>query len=83
MHFSPLAGADCNQMIPNRTIRWHKVTFYSFAEFFLNHGCENALYLDGFVSEMYLPESKLRKTGGTFGVIIGVTSELVTCCRLH
>jgi len=51
----------------------NKVNFHTFAEFFLAAGCENALYLDGFVSEMYLPEKDLQRTRGAFGMIIGVT----------
>jgi uncharacterized protein YigE (DUF2233 family) len=35
-------------------------------------GCKNALFLDGFVSSMYLPEKGLIDTGGDFGVMIGV-----------
>jgi uncharacterized protein YigE (DUF2233 family) len=32
----------------------------------------NALYLDGVVSRMYLPEKKWEQLDGDFGVIIGV-----------
>ncbi len=49
------------------------INFYDFATFFKNKGCNNALYLDGFVSRMYLPEkgwNALDKS--SFGVIIGV-----------
>ena len=50
------------------------VNFYDFAEFFRNMRCENALYLDGFVSRMYLPEKgRTHIDKSTFGVIIGVT----------
>jgi len=52
-----------------------EINFYDFAEFFKNRGCKNALYLDGFVSRTYLPESKWIQTDGSFGVIIGVTSK--------
>ncbi len=38
-------------------------------------GCINALYLDGFVSRMYLPEEKWMQTDGDFGVLIGVTEN--------
>lgn len=34
-----------------------EVNFYTFAKFFQNHGCKNALYLDGFVSRMYLHQN--------------------------
>jgi uncharacterized protein YigE (DUF2233 family) len=51
------------------------VNFYEFAEFFKNAGCSNALYLDGFVSQTYLPEKNCLQTGGNFGVIIGATAK--------
>lgn len=51
------------------------VTLYEFALFFKdNLGCNNALYLDGAISEMYVP--KLREnTKEEFSVIIGVTGK--------
>jgi uncharacterized protein YigE (DUF2233 family) len=49
-----------------------EINFYDFAMFFKNKGCKNALYLDGFVSRMYLPEKKWVQTDGDFGVIIAV-----------
>lgn len=48
------------------------VTFYEFAVYFREAGCRNALYLDGFVSKMYLPEKDSNDLGGDFGVIIAV-----------
>lgn len=48
-----------------------KVNFYTFAMFFKEKGCENALYLDGFVSKTYLPEKGANDLGGDFGVIVG------------
>lgn len=50
-----------------------RVNFYEFAEHFRNLNCANALYLDGFVSRMYLPEEKIEQLDGDFGVIIGIT----------
>jgi uncharacterized protein YigE (DUF2233 family) len=50
-----------------------EVSFYDFALYFKNSGCRNALYLDGFVSRMYLPEKNIEHLDGEFGVIIGVT----------
>ncbi len=50
-----------------------EINFYDFAMFFKNKGCQNALYLDGFVSRTYLPEKQWIQTDGNFGVIIGVT----------
>lgn len=51
------------------------INFYDFAKFFKELGCKNALYLDGFVSRMYLPEKNHIQTDGDFGVIIGVTNN--------
>lgn len=50
-----------------------EVNFYDFAAYFQKSGCRNALYLDGYVSRMYLPEKKLAGLDGDFGVIIGAT----------
>ena len=50
-----------------------KINFYDFAAFFKDNGCENALYLDGFVSKTYLPSKNYEQLNGNFGVIIGVT----------
>ncbi len=52
-----------------------EINFYDFAKYFQQLGCKNALYLDGFVSRMYLPEKKWIQTDGNFGVIIGVTTK--------
>jgi uncharacterized protein YigE (DUF2233 family) len=49
------------------------INFYDFAKYFQDLGCKNALYLDGFVSRMYLPEKNWLQTDGNFGAIIGVT----------
>lgn len=48
------------------------INFYDFAVHFRDAGCRDALYLDGFVSRMYLPEKDLNDLGGEFGVIIAV-----------
>lgn len=50
-----------------------KMNLYDFAKYFKEKGCINALYLDGFVSRMYLPEKKWTQTDGNFGVMIGIT----------
>ena len=47
------------------------INFYDFATYFKEQGCKNALYLDGFVSRMYLPSKNWEQTDGNFGVIIG------------
>lgn len=50
-----------------------EINFYEFAKFFKSQSCRNALYLDGFVSRMYLPEKSLYDLDGEFGVIIAVS----------
>ncbi|XZF13166.1 phosphodiester glycosidase family protein [Chitinophagaceae bacterium MMS25-I14] len=50
------------------------VNFYDFAAYFKSLGCINALYLDGFVSRMYLPAKNCFDTGGDFGVMIGIAT---------
>ncbi len=52
-----------------------EINFYDFAQFFKSMGCKNALYLDGFVSRMYLPEKNWIQTDGEFGVMIAVTEN--------
>lgn len=47
-----------------------KINFYHFANFFKNNNCENALYLDGFVSKTYLPSKDWLQTDGKYGIII-------------
>lgn len=49
------------------------VNFYQLAEFFQKAGCTDALYLDGYVSRMYLPEKNRKMTDGNFGVIMAIT----------
>ena len=49
-----------------------KVNFYSFATYFKELGCKNALYLDGFVSKIYCPEEEYHSEKERFGVMIGV-----------
>lgn len=50
-----------------------EINLYDFALFFQQLGCKNALYLDGYVSRMYLPAKNWVQADGQFGVIIGVT----------
>ncbi|HRH47019.1 MAG TPA: phosphodiester glycosidase family protein [Pyrinomonadaceae bacterium] len=50
-----------------------EVNFYDFAQHLKELGCQDALYLDGFVSRMYLPEKNIEDLDGDFGVIIGIT----------
>ena len=46
--------------------------FYDMATFFKEHGCENALYLDGNVSRVFWPDEGWTFQKGFFGVMIGV-----------
>lgn len=50
----------------------YKINFYEFAEYFKKIGCKDALFLDGYVSQAYIPSKNLFQTGGDFGVMIGV-----------
>ena len=50
-----------------------EVNLYDFAKYFQDMGCRDALYLDGFVSRIWLPEKNYKQPDGNFGVIIGVT----------
>lgn len=50
-----------------------QINFYDFASHFISLGCQNALYLDGYVSRTYLPEQNCIQEDGKFGVMIGVT----------
>jgi len=51
------------------------INFFDFATFFKNNGCGYALYLDGFVSKLYLPQKKWLETDGQFGIIIAEVEE--------
>jgi uncharacterized protein YigE (DUF2233 family) len=51
------------------------INLYDFASYFKRSGCINALYLDGYVSQIYLPEKNQIQTDGNFGVLIGVIKE--------
>ncbi len=66
-------------ILPNKQIIFAMsktgINFYDFAKYFQKLGCTNALYLDGFVSRMYLPEKNWTQLNGQFGVIIGVTEK--------
>ncbi|AXG70152.1 phosphodiester glycosidase [Kordia sp. SMS9] len=52
-----------------------KINFYDFATFFKENSCQNALYLDGFVSRTYLPTKNYPQMDGNFGVLIGVINN--------
>ncbi|GAB5525955.1 MAG: hypothetical protein Roseis2KO_38270 [Roseivirga sp.] len=52
-----------------------RVRFYELAKAFEKMGCKNALYLDGAISQTYLPEIDRTEPGGGFGVMIGVSKK--------
>ncbi|GEM_PF-342650 len=52
-----------------------RVRFYELAKAFEEMGCKNALYLDGAISQTYLPEIERTEPGGGFGVMIGVSKK--------
>ena len=64
-------------ILPNGNILFamskEEINFYDLATFFKQKGCKNALYLDGFVSKVYLPSQNWQQTDGIFGVIIAET----------
>ena len=66
-------------ILPNKKVIFamskKEISFYDFANYFKKAGCNNALYLDGFVSRTYLPEKKWLQVDGYFGVMIGVTKK--------
>jgi uncharacterized protein YigE (DUF2233 family) len=53
----------------------NRVNFYSMAKYFKGKGCINALFLDGFVSELYSPKYNRINTCEKLGVIIAVTEK--------
>ncbi len=61
-------------ILPNGNILFamskEKTCFYDLADFFLKNQCQNALYLDGFVSRTYLPAKDWMQEDGVYGIII-------------
>lgn len=57
-------------------ISQHPVNFYDFARIFLFYGCQDALYLDGAISEMYLPEINRNQSSNEFALLIAVTEKM-------
>jgi uncharacterized protein YigE (DUF2233 family) len=49
------------------------VTFQAFAQHLQVSGCQDALYLDGAISDIYWPERGRIGIGGSFGPMIGVS----------
>jgi uncharacterized protein YigE (DUF2233 family) len=53
-----------------------RISLYDFAAVFKDKfKCSNALYLDGAISQMFLPELGRFEDGGSFGPIIGVIKK--------
>ncbi|MGB0838934.1 MAG: phosphodiester glycosidase family protein [Chitinophagales bacterium] len=53
-----------------------RVNFYTFAKVFQEIlACKNALYLDGAISKMYLPQLKRFDLGGNFGGMLSVSPK--------
>ena len=67
-------------ILPNKKVIFamskKEMSLYDFADYFKKLGCNNALYLDGFVSRTYLPEKNWVQNDGNFGVIVGVTAKI-------
>ncbi|MEM9987032.1 MAG: phosphodiester glycosidase family protein, partial [Bacteroidota bacterium] len=55
-----------------------RVTFYELSSFMINQGCENVLYLDGAISQAYLPTLGLDRleAGDRLGPIIAITHKM-------
>jgi uncharacterized protein YigE (DUF2233 family) len=52
------------------------INFWDFSELFRDKlGCENALYLDGLISKMYVPELRRDQKGGYFAALFAVFEE--------
>jgi len=66
-------------ILPNNKVIFamskQEINLYDFATYFKDLGCQNALYLDGFVSRTFLPEQNWVQLDGNFGVMIGVTKK--------
>lgn len=64
-------------ILPNNKILFaistQEINFYGLAMYFESMGCKDALYLDGYVSKMYLRSQNIEQTTGDLGVLIGVT----------
>lgn len=52
-----------------------RINFYDFAQFFKENKCHNALYLDGFVSRMYLPSKNWVQKDGLYAIIIATQKK--------
>ncbi len=60
------------------------INFYDLSVFFRDSlSCQNALYLDGVISEMYLPELGIIEKGGDFAAIFAVFAEQTKNLEKH
>ncbi len=81
-HIHPAFGKNSNNLhirngvgiLPDGNILFgisdEPINLYEFAKFFQRHGCNNALYLDGYVSRMWLPQKSYHQMDGLTGIII-------------
>ena len=54
---------------------FNTVNLYGFAEVFAKQGCKNALFLDGGLSAVRIPDAKIRvETGGALGPLLSVST---------
>jgi uncharacterized protein YigE (DUF2233 family) len=54
-----------------------RVTFHQFAQFFRQNGCENALFLDGDISDMLIdPEPDMKIAPNTFAAMFVIAKDL-------
>ena len=53
-----------------------EVSLYDFAAYFKSKGCKNALYLDGFVSKIYISSGHRIQPAGDLGVLIAETEPV-------
>ena len=52
------------------------INFWDFSELFRDKlGCDNALYLDGLISKMYVPELRREQKGGNFAALFAIFEE--------
>ena len=51
------------------------INFHHFANYFKSKKCNNALYLDGYVSKTYLPSQDWIQEDGILGIIIAETTK--------
>ncbi len=53
------------------------INFYDFATFFKKNGCQNALYFDGAISDIYLPPKYEGYAHSRFGVMVAEVKTIV------